>query len=127
MGSLSAYHCCRSRPAASSPSTSAGLLHPPDQSIPTHRKRQVLQTFLKEGRPEREIAEIRAEGAYQAIVDKALFLRAREIVDARSGHFSDEELLDALRAILKRQGMLSGLIIDEGKDRNFKAYQRPVW
>jgi hypothetical protein len=48
-------------------------------------------------------------------------------VDARSGHFSDEELLDALRAILKRQGMLSGLIIDEGKDRNFKAYQRPVW
>jgi len=56
---------------------------------------------------------IRAEGAYPAIVDEALFLRAREIVDARSRRFSDEELLDALRAILKRQGMLSGLIIDE--------------
>ncbi len=56
---------------------------------------------------------IRAEGAYPAIVDRALFLRAREIVDARSRHFSDEELLDALRAILERQGMLSGLIIDE--------------
>jgi hypothetical protein len=59
---------------------------------------------------------IRAEGAYQAIVDKVLFLRAREIVDARSRHFSDEELLDALRAILKRQGQLSGLIIDEEND-----------
>lgn len=59
---------------------------------------------------------VRAVGAYQAIVDKALFLRAREIVDARSRHFSDEELLDALRTILKRQGMLSGLIIDEEND-----------
>ena len=29
---------------------------------------------------------IRAEGAYQAIVGKALFMRAREIVDARSRH-----------------------------------------
>ena len=59
---------------------------------------------------------IRAEGAYPAIVDRALFLRAREIVYARSRHFSDEELLDALRAIMKRQGTLSGLIIDEEND-----------
>ncbi|MDV7272235.1 recombinase family protein [Thioclava sp. A2] len=59
---------------------------------------------------------IRSEGAYPAIVAKALFLRTREIVDARSRHFSDEELLDALRAILKRQGTLSGLIIDEEND-----------
>lgn len=47
---------------------------------------------------------------------KGLFLRAREIIDIRSRHFSDDELLDALRAILKRQGMLSGLIIDEADD-----------
>ncbi len=59
---------------------------------------------------------IRAEGVYPAIVDKALFLRAREIIDARSRHFSDEELLNALRALLKRQGTLSGLIIDEEHD-----------
>ncbi|MFD2173980.1 recombinase family protein [Rhodobacter lacus] len=59
---------------------------------------------------------VRAEGAYPAIVEKALFLRARAIVDARSRNFSDEELLDALRTILKRQGMLSGLIIDEEND-----------
>lgn len=59
---------------------------------------------------------IRAEGAYPAIVDQALFLRAREIVDARSRHFSDEELLEALRTVLNRQGVLSGLIIDEQDD-----------
>jgi len=56
---------------------------------------------------------IRAEGAYAAIVDEALFLRAREIVDARSRHLSDQDLLDALRALLASNGFLSGLIIDE--------------
>ncbi len=56
---------------------------------------------------------IRAEGAYPAVVDTALFSRAREIVDARSRHFTDEELLATLRDILLREGMLSGLIIDE--------------
>ena len=69
---------------------------------------------------------IRAEGTYPAIVDEALFLRAREIVDARSRHFSDEELLDALRAILQRQGMLSGLIIDEEDDLPSSSAYRAV-
>jgi DNA invertase Pin-like site-specific DNA recombinase len=56
---------------------------------------------------------IRAQGAYPAIVDTALFIRAREIIDARSRHFSNEELLSVLRDILVREGSLSGLIIDE--------------
>ena len=56
---------------------------------------------------------VRAEGAYPPMVERALFLRAREIVDARSRHFTDAELLDALRDVLKRKGVLSGLIIDE--------------
>jgi DNA invertase Pin-like site-specific DNA recombinase len=56
---------------------------------------------------------IRAAGAYPAIVDEALYLRAREIVDARSQHFTDAELLEALRGVLKQKGVLSGLIIDE--------------
>ena len=56
---------------------------------------------------------VRAEGCYEPIVDKALFQRAREIVDERSRHYSDDELLDALRYILSHNGALSGLIIDE--------------
>ncbi|WP_333835336.1 recombinase family protein, partial [Rubrimonas sp.] len=59
---------------------------------------------------------VRAEGVYPAIVDRALFQRAREIVDARSRRLSDEELLDALRAVLQRTGVLSGMIIDEQDD-----------
>ncbi|MBI2717679.1 MAG: recombinase family protein [Rhizobiales bacterium] len=59
---------------------------------------------------------IRADGAYPSIVERALFERAREIVDARSRHFSDEELLQSLRALLAQHGMLSGLIIDEREE-----------
>lgn len=44
-------------------------------------------------------------------VDQALFLRARERVDARSRHVSDEEPLDARRVILERQGGLSERIV----------------
>jgi DNA invertase Pin-like site-specific DNA recombinase len=56
---------------------------------------------------------IRADGAYPSIVDQALFDRASAIVDARSRHYSDEQLLALLRALLEKCGMLSGLVIDE--------------
>ena len=69
---------------------------------------------------------IRAEGVYPAIVDKALFLRAREIVDARSQYFTDAELLEALRAVLKQKGVLSGLIIDEQKTTVFQCRPEPL-
>ncbi len=59
---------------------------------------------------------IRAESAYPSIVDRALFERARAIVDARSRHFTDEELLQSLRGILAQHGMLSGLLIDEREE-----------
>lgn len=59
---------------------------------------------------------VRAEGAYPAIVDRALFERARAIVDARARHYSDEELLSFLRALLEQQGMLSGLVIDQREE-----------
>ena len=56
---------------------------------------------------------VKAEGVYPPIINQAQFKRAREIVEARNRYFSDEELLDALRGVLKRRGVLSGLIIDE--------------
>ena len=56
---------------------------------------------------------VRAEGAYPSIVDRALFERARTIVDARNCHFTDDQLLESLRALLAQRGTLSGLIIDE--------------
>lgn len=58
---------------------------------------------------------IRAHGAFPAIVDEALFFRARQIVDARSQHLTDAELLAALQNLLSLKGLLSGFIIDESE------------
>jgi DNA invertase Pin-like site-specific DNA recombinase len=55
----------------------------------------------------------RADGAFEAIVDKELFAKAQSIIDARSVRLSDDELLAALSNVLRKRGSLSGLIIDE--------------
>lgn len=59
---------------------------------------------------------VRAQNVYPSVVDAALFERARAIVAARSDHFSNEELLDRLRNLLKEEGTLSGFIIDEREE-----------
>lgn len=59
---------------------------------------------------------VRRDGAFPAIVDAALFARARAIIDDRSRRFSDEELLAKLRDLLAAEGALSGLVIDERED-----------
>src|SRR6202035_2749701 len=56
---------------------------------------------------------VRADGVFPSIVDRALFERARLIIDQRGNHYSDEELLALLQAVLVEEGSLSGLIIDE--------------
>lgn len=56
---------------------------------------------------------IRAEGAFEAIVDAGLFAAANVIIATRSKRLSDEEMLDGLRAAFETQGFLSGLVIDE--------------
>ncbi len=56
---------------------------------------------------------IRAESAFEAIVDAGLFAAAGVIIARRSKRLSDEEMLDGLRAALEAQGFLSGLVINE--------------
>jgi hypothetical protein len=56
---------------------------------------------------------VRADGVFPSIIDRALFERTRAIIDQRGNHFSDEELLSLLQAVLAEEGSLSGLIIDE--------------
>ena len=58
---------------------------------------------------------IRAEGAFEAIVDPGLFAATGAIIGARSAKLTDDEMLAGLRDILHAQGCLSGLIIDEAK------------
>ncbi|MDO8399378.1 MAG: recombinase family protein [Bradyrhizobium sp.] len=59
---------------------------------------------------------VRAEGVYPSVVSQALFERARSIIDARSNHYSDEQLLSMLQTVLEEEGSLSGIVIDERDD-----------
>ena len=56
---------------------------------------------------------IRADGAFEAIVEPQLFFTAQGMIRERNRRFTDEEMLDRLKNLLERQGYLSGLIIDE--------------
>jgi DNA invertase Pin-like site-specific DNA recombinase len=59
---------------------------------------------------------IRHDQAFPAIVPQALFDQARQIIEERSRRLTEEEMLALLAGILKQNGYLSGLIIDEFDD-----------
>jgi hypothetical protein len=59
---------------------------------------------------------VRADGAFDGIVDLDFFQAARRIIDERSQRFSDAELLERLSRLLGERGCLSGLTIDETDD-----------
>ena len=56
---------------------------------------------------------IRKEGAYQGIVEREIFLQAREIILARSQKLTNDEMLEKLRDLFKQHGRISGILIDE--------------
>lgn len=59
---------------------------------------------------------VRADGAFEAIVDLETFCKARDIIAARSARLSDEAMLDKLATVLAHHGYLTGLIIDGSED-----------
>jgi DNA invertase Pin-like site-specific DNA recombinase len=67
---------------------------------------------------------IRAEGAFEPIVERSLFETTQSIIRERSDKLSNEEMLETLQRLLQNRGYLSGLIIDE-TDRlpSSSAYQ----
>ena len=58
---------------------------------------------------------IRKDGAFDAVVSQEAFYTAQGIIRARARRFSDQELIDKLRGLYQRRGLLSGLIIDEAE------------
>jgi DNA invertase Pin-like site-specific DNA recombinase len=56
---------------------------------------------------------IRGNAAFQPIISSDLFTKAQIIIRERSRKVPDVELLEQLRDLLKREGRLSGLLIDE--------------
>ncbi|HEY3949199.1 recombinase family protein [Phenylobacterium sp.] len=61
-------------------------------------------------------AWVRADGAFEGIVEPDFFEAAQRIIQDRSRRFSDQDLLDHLSALLAKKGWLSGLVIDEIED-----------
>ena len=59
---------------------------------------------------------VRANGAFEAIVDTQLFFTAQGMIRERNRRFSDDEMIDRLERLLKKKGFLSGFIIDEADD-----------
>ncbi len=61
-------------------------------------------------------AWVRADGAFEPIVDLDFFIAAQRIIEERSRRYTDAELLERLTELLARKGCLSGLVIDEVED-----------
>ncbi len=59
---------------------------------------------------------IRNAGVFAATVAVQDYLRVQEIILARARRYTDEEMLEKLREILKNHGRLSGMLIDERED-----------
>ncbi len=59
---------------------------------------------------------VRAEGAFEGIVEPDFFEAAQRIIRERSQRFTNQELLDQLTSLLAQKGWLSGLVIDEIED-----------
>ena len=56
---------------------------------------------------------IRADGKFASVVEAGLFLKAQELILARSHRLTDDEMLERLRGVLKKHGHISGILIDE--------------
>lgn len=56
---------------------------------------------------------VRCDKAYKPIISKKKYNKAQEIIQLRSVHLTNEELLEKLKQKLKSNGKLSGFIIDE--------------
>jgi DNA invertase Pin-like site-specific DNA recombinase len=68
---------------------------------------------------------IRAENAFEAIVDPQIFFTAQGMIRERNRRFSDEEMLERLSRLFDQHGYLSGLIIDESENMpSSGSYQR---
>lgn len=68
---------------------------------------------------------IRADGAFEAIVDPQLFFTAQGMIRERNRRYTDEEMLERLKHLFQHHGYLSGIVIDEAESMPSSGiYQR---
>jgi hypothetical protein len=56
---------------------------------------------------------IRADGAFDAIVEQKQFHKVQGIIEERNRRYSDDDMLARLNKLFLRHGYISGLVIDE--------------
>jgi hypothetical protein len=59
---------------------------------------------------------VRTERAFEPLVTADLFWKAQAIIESRSRHFTDDDMLEKLKCILREHGKISGILIDEYDD-----------
>lgn len=59
---------------------------------------------------------IRADDAFSPVVEPRLFQAVKQIIESRTRHFTDEDMLTKLAGLAQEAGRLSGLLIDERSD-----------
>lgn len=59
---------------------------------------------------------VRANGAFEPLIDEDFFAAAQRIINDRSRRYTDSELLERLSQLHEQKGWLSGLVIDEAED-----------
>jgi DNA invertase Pin-like site-specific DNA recombinase len=67
---------------------------------------------------------VRADGAFDAIVDSELFFTARGIIQERNRVFTDEEMLNHLKTLLVVHSDLSAALIDETEGMSSSSVYR---
>jgi len=58
---------------------------------------------------------IRADGVFDSVVEPEWFFTARGIIQERNRRFTNEEMVDRLKAVLATHGYLSGALIDDAE------------
>ena len=58
---------------------------------------------------------VRCEGAFKPIVDAEIFYMAQGIIQERSRRYTDEQMLQLLKALYERHQRVSGILIDEAE------------
>ena len=59
---------------------------------------------------------VRNDGAFQGIIEPSYFYTVQGMIRERCRKFSDDEMLEKLKALRDRQGWLSGVVINETED-----------
>jgi hypothetical protein len=60
-------------------------------------------------------AWIRRDGAFKAVIPLAQYIQTQKVVQSRTQHLSDQEMLEHLRWLLKRVGKLTAKVINDDK------------